>query len=115
MYIGKLRHRISFEVISVAKDAYGQTGEAVREEIATPFATVWGKVEDIGGHELFSSDELHTQITTRITCRWHPGLNEGMLARVAMDQATRTFDVLSITDPDGRRRELVVECKERIA
>lgn len=114
MKTGLLRHRISFETISREQDAYGQTGEAVRKETTVPFASVWGEVQDLSGSEPFSAEELHAQDMTRITIRFYPGIATAMLARVPMDQRTRTFDVVSVTDPDGRRRMLEVMCKERL-
>ena len=114
MEIGKLRHRISFETISTSKDAYGQTGEVVRNETTIPYITVWGEVQDESGSENYGSEELHAQGMTRIVIRWYPGITPAMLARVYMDQRTRTFDVLAVVDPEGRRRILRVDCKERL-
>lgn len=109
MKIGALRHRISIETVALSQDAYG----GVHKDLTTPFATVWGEVQDLSGVELYSAEELHSQITTRITIRFYPGISPAMVARVPMDQRSRTFDILSVTDPDGRRVTLELSCKER--
>lgn len=114
MNAGKLRHRISIETVSTSRDAYGQTGEADGEYTSVPFATVWGQVQDLSGRELYAAEEMHSQITVRITCRFFPGIVPAMIARVPMDQRTRVFDIMSVVDPDGRRRTLDLECKERV-
>lgn len=109
MKIGALRHRISIETVALSQDQYG----GVHRDSTTPFVTVWGEVQDLSGQELYTAEELHTQITTRITVRFYPGISPAMVARVFMDQRDRTFDILSVTDPDGRRFMLELSCKER--
>lgn len=109
MHIGTLRHRISLETASIAQDAYG----GVHQAATTPFATVWGSVEDLAGELVYTAEQEHSQITTKITVRFYPGVSPDMLARVTMDRRTRTFDILGVTDPDGRRVMLELSCKER--
>lgn len=109
MKIGALRHRVSFETVAMSQDAYG----GVHQDTTTPFVTLWGDVQDLSGRELYAAQELHSQITTKITVRFYPGIVPAMVARVSMDQRSRTFDILSVTDPDGRRVMLEVSCKER--
>ena len=113
MNVGSLRHRVSIEIVSSFQDAYGQTGESLSPS-SVPFATVWGDVQDVSGAEPFGAEELHAQITTRITIRFYPGISPAMIARVPMDQKTRVFDILAVVDPDGRRRTLHLDCKERV-
>lgn len=114
MNAGTLRHRITLNTVSTVQDAYGQIGDALHEQALVPFVTIWGEVKDVSGRELLGSGELHTQITTRIKCRFYPGITESMVATVSMDQVTRSFDILAVTDPEGRRRTLELECRERI-
>ena len=114
MHIGALRHRVVIKTVTVTQDAYGQeTGDVVNAPTGATFATLWGEVQDLSGHELFAALELHSQITSRITVRFYPGVLPSMIASVAMDGRTRNFDILSVTDPEGRKRELVLDCKER--
>lgn len=109
MKIGALRHRISIETVAASQDVYG----GVHQLESTPYVTIWGEVQDLSGQELYTAEELHSHITTRITVRFYPGILPAMLARVSMDQRTRTFDILSVTDPDGLRVTLELSCKER--
>ena len=110
MNIGALRHRVNISTVTPTQDAYG----GVHTATTTPFVTVWGEVQDLSGRELYAAEELHSQITTKITVRFYPGIGPAMVASVAMDQKTRTFDILSVTDPDGRRVMLELSCKERV-
>lgn len=109
MKVGSLRHRVSIETVAASQDAYG----GVHKDSTVPFVTVWGEVRDVSGLELYSAESLHTQITARITIRFHGGVAPQMVARVFMDQRDRTFDILAVTDPDGRRFMLELACKER--
>ena len=109
MNIGALRHRVSFETVATFQDEYG----CVHQDQTTAYVTLWAEVQDLAGRELYAAEELHSQIMTKITVRFHAGLSPAMVARVNMDQRPRTFDVMSVTDPDGRRVMLEVLCKER--
>ena len=109
MEIGALRHRISIETVALSQDQYG----GVHKDATTPFATVWGEVRDLSGAELYTAQQAHSQYAVRITVRFFPGISPAMVARVFMDQRTRTFDILGVTDPDGRRVMLELSCKER--
>ena len=114
MNIGALRHRVTFKIPTATKDAYGQqAGDVVNAPAGTVFATLWGEVQDLSGTEQFTAGELHSQITAKITVRYYPGLRPSMIATVVMDGRTRNFDVLAVTDPEGRRRMLSLDCKER--
>ena len=109
MKSGALRPRLSIDTVALSQDQYG----GVHKDSTTPFVTVWGEVQDLAGRELYAAEELHSQITTRVTVRFYPGISPAMVARVSMDQRTRTFDIISVTDPDGRRVTLELMCKER--
>lgn len=110
-----MRHRVTFETIVKTQDAYGQqTGDIAPGAPGTLVATVWADVQDLSGHELFSAEGMHSQVTTRITCRWRSGILPSMQARYTTGGQSRVFDVLAVSDPEGRRRELIVDVKERV-
>ena len=117
MSIGKKRHRITIETLNTTRDAYGQqVGDVAQGVAGTVFATLWAEVVDLSGPDLFSAQEQHSQVTTHINIRWYPGIVPMMQVRYTVGGAqTRAFDVLSVTDPTGRRRDLVIACKERVA
>lgn len=115
MHIGALRHRITIESITTTQDAYGQElGDVSPGTTGTFVASVWGEVQDLSGAEIFAAEESHSQVTARITCRWQGGILPSMQARYTTGGTTRVFDILAVTDPEGRRRELILDCKERV-
>jgi len=113
--IGSLRHRVTIETITATQDAYGQeTGDIAPGVAGTLVATVWAEVQDLSGAELFAAMEIHSQVTTRITCRWRSGILPSMQVRYTTGGQSRVFDMAAMTDPEGRRRTMVLLCKERV-
>lgn len=110
-----MRHRVTFETFTSTQDRYGQESGDIGQGIeGTTVVILWAEVQDLSGRELFSAKEVHSELTTRITIRWHGGIAPSMQARYTTGGQSRVFDILAVTDPEGRRRELVLECKERV-
>lgn len=115
MQIGTLRHRVTIETITATQDAYGQeSGDVAPGTAGTLVTTLWAEVQDLSGAELFAAAEMHSQVTTRIKGRWQRGILPSMQARYTTGGQSRVFDILAVTDPEGRRRTLILQCKERV-
>ncbi|MGE5553300.1 MAG: phage head closure protein [Betaproteobacteria bacterium] len=102
MRAGELRHRVTIQQLVESQNEYG--------EIATTpqtLAAVWGAVEDLSGREYFAAQQVSAEVSTRIRIRYRGGVVPKMQA-VANG---RTYDILAVLDPDGRRRELHLMCK----
>lgn len=97
---GQLTHLISIEKPTSTQDAV--YGEPITTW--TLFATAWAKREDLTGRELFLANQTSAQMTTRFTIRYVAGLDEKM--RILSND--RTYDIVSLSDPDGRRVKLVI-------
>jgi SPP1 family predicted phage head-tail adaptor len=110
-----MRHRVTIETLTTTQDAYGQeTGDVAQGTAGTFVATMWAEVKDLSGAEIFAASEAHAQVTTQIKGRWQGGILPSMQARYTTGGHSRVFDIIDVTDPEGRRRELILECKERI-
>ena len=95
-FTGLLRHKLVFKRPSeTSGDA------AVTESVV---ATVWGELQGFGGTDI----GLSVQGEYRIRIRYRTGLTPKMI----ITQGTRRFQINSLTDPDGRRRELLVSATE---
>ena len=94
---GALRHRIKIEVLTPTQDGTG-------EEIGSwdEFAIRWASVEPFTGREIFSSQQVHADITHRIRLRYLPGVVPKM--RVVFKG--RIFDIKYIISFQERDREL---------
>ncbi|AEE98030.1 phage head closure protein [Mahella australiensis] len=106
MRAGELRHRITIQEAISAQDKAGQPIEAWQDVV-----TVWAKIEDLNGREYLAAKQVPAnEVTTRITIRWRDGIKPTM--RIITEQ--RIFDIQSIIDPDGRKQQLELMCKEVI-
>jgi SPP1 family predicted phage head-tail adaptor len=103
MRAGELRSRVALQTATETQDDYG----APVPSWATT-ATVWGEVVDLSGREYFAAQQVNAEVSTRIRIRYLAGVVPKMRA-VANG---RTFDILAVLDPDGRKRELHLMCKE---
>lgn len=105
MIAGTLRRRVEFQRRSGAQDTFGADLDTW-----TTVATVWGSVQDIRGMLRYAAEEYQAQVTTEIIIRWRSDLTPAM--RAVADG--RTFQIQSIQDQEGRHRELVLACLERV-
>lgn len=105
MQIGRLRHRVALQTVSEARSSTG----AVTETWNTT-ATVWAEVVDLAGREFWDARQVNAELTARIRIRYRSGIVPKMRAVFG----ARTFDIQSVIDPEGRRRELVLMCRELV-
>ena len=110
MQAGELRHRVQLYAKTVTRNATG-------EEVVTwtRQATLWAKVEVIGGAETILQEQAAATLTHTVTIRFYAGLVPTM--RVYWQQGdgtTRTLIVHSVTE-DPRRRMMVLACSELVA
>ena len=90
-FVGTLRHLLTLEQPTET------TGDAVVS--ATVVTRQWGEVRGLGGAPLGEH-----QITMRFNAAIRPGHR--------IRYGDRTFQVMSVGDPDGRRRQLTVMAME---
>lgn len=102
---GQLNQRITIEEDTGVKNSVGQKVEAWGT-----LATVWGRVRALTGSERFAAQQLLAELSYEITIRFRTDINE--THRIVLTDG-QTLDIQSAFDPDGRRRELKILCKER--
>lgn len=104
---GKLRHRIQIADLTLAQDSSGGTSPAD----ATAISTVWASVEADTGRlrEIYGGQQKVGESYFRMTMRWLDGVH----ARQLVWFNGRTFQILEVNNPDGRRIMLVLLCVER--
>jgi len=97
MLAGRLRHRITLEAPSET------AGDAV--VTWTPQATVWAEMEGLTG---INRGGLTAEAEHRLRIRYRPTVN----VRWRVGFGDRKLRILSVVDPTGRRRELVLMTQE---
>jgi SPP1 family predicted phage head-tail adaptor len=100
---GLLDRRIALERRVDVTDASGQ---AVSHFV--PLATVWARVEPLGGREGFGQQQWVATGDIRFTVRWRDDV--APLHRVVHEG--RAYDVVSVAE-DGRREALLVVARAR--
>lgn len=99
--IGSLRQRLTIERMSRSPDGSGGAAASW-----TVVATVWGAIEALPGSEGFAADAVEGEARHRITIRYREDI--GPADRFRFDE--RVFEIVSVADPDGRKRRLLCTC-----
>ncbi|MGE3831357.1 MAG: phage head closure protein [Parvibaculaceae bacterium] len=102
--IGRLRHRLTLEAPVTDADDIGG-----RSVAWTPVATMWAAIETVNGKEIAALGQTDAQLIHRITIRHRDGVGPAMRLR----KGARIFEIVSVRDPDGRKRFLVIHAIER--
>lgn len=105
MQAGKLRHRVTFQNPPTAQNSTGQVTGSY-----TTLATRWGSIEPLSGRELVNAQQISAEVTHRIRVRWLSGI----APKVRAVFGSRNFDILSVLNPEERKRELELLVREKV-
>jgi SPP1 family predicted phage head-tail adaptor len=105
IYAGQLRQQIKIVDLTNSQDSFG--GVAI--DSATPFATVWAKVDPLSGRELYAAQQKVSEVTHRITIRWMPGIT----AKQNVWFGDRQFQIQAVENPEELNKILYLLCVER--
>lgn len=110
MQAGRLRQRVRIEKNVPVQDSYG-------EPIAgwSAVVTVWAEVRMTGGRERFvpGADQEVAAVSHRVKMR----VREDVVLSPKTHRlvfGTRVLDIEAVVDPDGRGREVLCYCSERV-
>ena len=106
MRAGRLRNRVTLQKSLGVPDSYGQP---IRSWVNV--VTVWAGVENINGREQYRAQAERAELTHLVLIRYRPDV--GPVARVLY--GSRVLDVESVVDPDNRRQDLHLLCREQVA
>jgi SPP1 family predicted phage head-tail adaptor len=102
--IGDLRHRLTLEAATRAPDGAGgviETWAAIAE--------LWADIRDLGGHELYESGGLKSEVTHIVTARPHPDLAPSRRLR----KGPRIFEILALRNESVLTDRVTLLCEER--
>ena len=103
---GKLRHRVTIEQPTITQNPL--TGE-ITEGWGTFAANIPAAIEDLSARDFIQSAAMQSEITTRITVRYLPGIKPNMRV-VNGDTIYNIRGVLF--DKDSRREYITLPCDE---
>ncbi len=102
MRAGRLRHLVDIQQKSVTRNTFGE--EVV---VWASFADdIWAAVEPIRGQEFIALRQQGSELSTRIRCRYVPGVTPSMRVRFG-DEA---YEIQEVISPHERDRELELLC-----
>lgn len=104
MRIGDLRYRVEIGRYVGGTDQYGDPIPPTWETVAT----VWAAVEGLRGRLYFEAQQTAEQSDHKVTIRFRRDVQPGMLVR----HDGRELQIQSALDEEGRRRWLVLLCRE---
>lgn len=100
---GRLRHEVALENATLSPDGMGGHTESWTE-----IATVFARIEPLDVESRFGAGQTLETASHRFTIRYRADVASGM--RFA--RADRTFEILTVHDPDETRRYLVCRTRE---
>lgn len=74
----------------------------------TQWIQVWANVTPVAGTETFDNSGVQTEITHTIRTRYRPDID----ATDRISYRGQTLEIVSVIDPDGRQRELLIQAKQ---
>jgi SPP1 family predicted phage head-tail adaptor len=105
---GQLRHKITIQTYTETQDGLGQPALS-----PTTFATPWACVESAGdqaGREFEAANQRMADVSYLVEIRYLAGVTP----RMRIIYGSETLEIMSVNDPDGRRRRLVMACREAV-
>jgi SPP1 family predicted phage head-tail adaptor len=109
MRAGNLRHKITFQQLTVANDTWGHSTETWTDQVTT-YAAIW----PMRGREQLEAMKLDNEVTHKIRIRYKKNLHPKMRIKYISKNSTRYFNILSILNPDERNVYLEIMAREEI-
>lgn len=100
---GSLRHEVAVEAATLIPDGAGGHSQNWAE-----IATLFARIEPVGAQVRYGADQTLETITHRITLRFRADITSGMRLR----KSSRSFEILTVHDPDETGRYLVCRTRE---
>ena len=106
MRAGKLRHRLALQN---ATETDSGTGTGHLDKTWTTYATVWGSIEPLSGRELVEQEQVQSEVTHKTKIRYQSAITSEH--RIVFK--TRTFQIVTMLNPEERNREIELMLRER--
>lgn len=105
MRAGNYRHKIDIQATTTSADGYG----GVTDSWAN-FSQPWARIVETKGSEKMQAGQEGQDRMVKFECReFISGVDNSM--RVVFDSIN--YEIESVYDPDGRKRNMILECRVR--
>jgi SPP1 family predicted phage head-tail adaptor len=105
MRAGQLRHRITFQQLTVANDTWGHSVETWTDQFDT-----WASIWPLRGTERMEGLKLDNEITHKVRIRYRSGIHPKMRIKFG----TRYFNMSTPINPDERNIYLEFMATEEV-
>lgn len=95
---------ITIQKVTITQDEIGNEIKSW-----STFAKVSADVKDLSGREYFAAKQSNSESTVKITIRFLPGIDSTM--RILYQDRVLQLEAPPL-DPDGRRRDYILMCKD---
>lgn len=102
---GRLRNYVQLQSRTASVGSHGQV-----DQTWTTYAWVWADFVALRGAELVAASQLNATVTTKAVIRWR----DDVKAEHRIVFGSRTLEIISTLDPDGRSRTLELMIAESI-
>jgi SPP1 family predicted phage head-tail adaptor len=110
MRAGSLRHKITFQQLTVANDTWGHSNETWTDQVTT-----YAKIMPVRGVERIEGMKLDNELTHKIEIRYKRGLHpKWRIKFLNPKKSTRYFNILYIINPGERNIKLEIMVTEEI-
>jgi len=106
MRAGRLRHRAQ-----ILQDTQASDGRGGWTDTESEFKEIRCEFMPVGSEDTMANGALLADSEFRVRARYHTGITTKMRLKKVDDD--RVFHITGTLDPDERRRELYIYCKER--
>lgn len=108
MKAGRLRERISIQRRVNSLNDFGES-----KGVWTTLVDTWAAVAPLAGREFFNAQQVQSDVTTRIVCRYQSALST-VTPKDRIQHGADVYDIRSVIDLDSRHRELQFMCTRRL-
>jgi SPP1 family predicted phage head-tail adaptor len=111
MRAGQLKHKITFQQLTVANDTWGHSNETWTDQVTT-YASIW----PVRGVERMEAMKLDNENTHKIRIRYNSVIHPKMRIEYFdhRKSSTRYFNILAIIDTDERNIYQEIMASEEI-
>jgi SPP1 family predicted phage head-tail adaptor len=103
MAVGGLRHQVSLQKPSYARDTGGGTAKTY-----TTLAKLYAKIKPVSGSEKYRQGQVQETVTHHVTVRFRSDIGTDM----RIQYQARNFNIKHIRNVDERDRFLLLMCNE---
>lgn len=112
---GILRKRLVMKGGSGSTTLVPDGGGGYTSITETVTTTVWGSLEGISGQEQIEGGQTNARALYRSRIRYRTDVKPSQSVTTTENGTTRTFNIQSIVDPTGRKKELELLLEEQPA